>query len=338
MENRTTHFRLLMLLPVLFAFVAMSCSPEAVQPRGENAMEAGAFLDPDSNIHQPPDPKCGFDLWTPMIFNFSGQQISIGQAEIVNGLDKLHVIIFPISGLSVKEAALWRGEHSVFCGSNSSHYGTPKCDPPVDGAGVTDPQQFNWYSIFNPPLNPAGFQVDLDQLWEANSFIVWSLFVAVDANGNPIFNQTVWAKGKSLLTGGEKIDYIFAKCPWQTCEPWIDGNPPCGCVVPSLAPGDDLSDYDCTNGNGQQKVDVCHMPPGNPTNVQNICIATTALPAHVVDFKPASNPCLGHHSGCHIGPCDPCGPNSSETSREAAKEFYDEYGCTGSAYNGKGNK
>jgi hypothetical protein len=65
----------------------------------------------------------------------------------------------------------------------------------------------------------------------------------------------------------------------------------------------------CGNGNGSAKVWVCHVPPGNPSNVQDICISVNALPAHVERFRaPGSNPNQGHDSGCEIGRCgsNPC--------------------------------
>jgi hypothetical protein len=65
----------------------------------------------------------------------------------------------------------------------------------------------------------------------------------------------------------------------------------------------------CGNGNGSAKVWVCHVPPGNPSNVQEICISVNALPAHVARFRlPGSNPNQGHDSGCEIGRCgsNPC--------------------------------
>ena len=65
-----------------------------------------------------------------------------------------------------------------------------------------------------------------------------------------------------------------------------------------------------TNGNNpQHKVTVCHRPPGNPNNVQNICIDWSGVPAHVKRFRaPGSNPHQGHDSGCEIGTCggNPC--------------------------------
>ncbi len=326
------RYQLTLLVAVILGVIAVSCSPDSVQPKSEGSLEGGAFL-ADSNIHQPPDPKCGYDMFTPMVFNYFGQTITLGQVEIVNGTDYLYVIFYPISGLSVKEAAVWHGKHSVFCPSGNTD---PACKPPMDGMGNTDQTLFQNYEILSIPQNPYSIRIPLVDLWEANSFAVWTLLIAVDQNGNPIFNQTVWAKGKSLMNGGEQIDYILAICPFQTCEPWKDGNPKCkgACSVPVYGPGDDLSDYDCTTGKGEQKVTVCHMPPGNPTNVQQICIAVSALPAHIVDFKPATNPCMGHHSGCHLGPCNPCGPGSSGESRDAAKAYYDALGCTGSAYGG----
>jgi hypothetical protein len=68
----------------------------------------------------------------------------------------------------------------------------------------------------------------------------------------------------------------------------------------------------CSAGNSpQHKVRVCHRPPGNPTNVQNICIDWSGVPAHVAKYRPAgSNPNMGHDSGCMIGNdcnANPCG-------------------------------
>ena len=65
---------------------------------------------------------------------------------------------------------------------------------------------------------------------------------------------------------------------------------------------------DVSCGNNGKKVLVCHVPPGNPNNVQEICIAQQAVGAHI-------NPAYGH-SGCHVGPCDlidPCDPLKSKT-------------------------
>jgi hypothetical protein len=73
-----------------------------------------------------------------------------------------------------------------------------------------------------------------------------------------------------------------------------------------------LTDAKCGNSNGNNgvhKVWVCHVPPGNPANVQDICIDWSGVPAHVERFRsPSSNPNLGHDSGCEIGRCgsNPC--------------------------------
>ena len=69
-------------------------------------------------------------------------------------------------------------------------------------------------------------------------------------------------------------------------------------------------DASCGNGNGNNphhKVTVCHHPPGNPANVQNICIDWSGVPAHVARFRPAGSK-QGHDSGCEIGACgsNPC--------------------------------
>lgn len=68
---------------------------------------------------------------------------------------------------------------------------------------------------------------------------------------------------------------------------------------------------DASCGNNGKKVIVCHVPPGNPSNVQEICIAKQAVGAHI-------DPNYGH-SGCHVGPCnlvDPCNPFGSKSAAE----------------------
>ena len=69
-------------------------------------------------------------------------------------------------------------------------------------------------------------------------------------------------------------------------------------------------DASCRAGNSpQHKVWVCHIPPGNPNNPQDICIDWSGVPAHVARFRaPGANPNQGHNSGCEIGKCgsNPC--------------------------------
>lgn len=81
---------------------------------------------------------------------------------------------------------------------------------------------------------------------------------------------------------------------------------PVGIYVFRLA----ANDVQCFAGNSpHHKVKVCHLPPGNPANQQNICIDWSGVPAHVAAYRaPGSNPRQGHDSGCYIGECgyDPC--------------------------------
>ncbi len=61
-------------------------------------------------------------------------------------------------------------------------------------------------------------------------------------------------------------------------------------VQPTVPPIS-CSDFPC--GEGDNKVLLCHVPPGNPGNEQTICISQKAVPAH-----------LANHEGDHCGPCD----------------------------------
>lgn len=59
----------------------------------------------------------------------------------------------------------------------------------------------------------------------------------------------------------------------------------------------------------QHKVWVCHVPPGNPNNPQDICIDWDGVPSHVAKYRVAGvNYRQGHDSGCEIGHCggNPC--------------------------------
>lgn len=62
---------------------------------------------------------------------------------------------------------------------------------------------------------------------------------------------------------------------------------------------------DARCGNNGKKVVVCHVPPGNPGNAHEICIAPQAVGAHVDGSY--------GHSGCHVGPCDMVNPCDVES-------------------------
>jgi len=57
-----------------------------------------------------------------------------------------------------------------------------------------------------------------------------------------------------------------------------------------------LSAAVCSGSGNNVKFSICHIPPGNPTNPQNICIAANALNAHLIS---GSN----GHNNCYLGPC-----------------------------------
>ena len=58
-----------------------------------------------------------------------------------------------------------------------------------------------------------------------------------------------------------------------------------------ILPEDDCSSFTC--GQNNDKVLLCHAPPGDPGNAHTICISPAALPAH-----------LAEHPDDHCGPCE----------------------------------
>lgn len=178
---------------------------------------------------------------------------------------------------------------------------------PVDGKGGIDEANYPTQESYAIPGNLGSVALPLTNVTRcpsASSFSAVLQILELDWLGQPFNETTVTVQGQSLGNDGvQAIAWCASICPSQ----------PPACVIPTPGPGDDISEYYCgnSNGNSEQKVTVCHLPPGNPGNAQEICIGVSALPAHVIDFKPANDPCMGHHSGCHIGPCDPCGPGTS---------------------------
>ncbi len=69
----------------------------------------------------------------------------------------------------------------------------------------------------------------------------------------------------------------------------------------------------CGQGGGI-KFNVCHVPPGNPSNSHGICVSVNALSAHLTS---GSN----GHQNCYLGDCDQlCFNTTSQTSRGGATE------------------
>ncbi len=76
------------------------------------------------------------------------------------------------------------------------------------------------------------------------------------------------------------------------------------CVLDIRVPG--------SNGNNK-KVYVCHLPPGNPANVQNICISVNAVPAHVP-----------LHGGDRLGNCNQvCNSGPGKTDETTPELLFD---------------
>lgn len=57
-----------------------------------------------------------------------------------------------------------------------------------------------------------------------------------------------------------------------------------------------LSAAVCSGNGNNVKFSVCHIPPGNPANPQNICISSNALSAHLSGGG-------NGHNNCYLGPC-----------------------------------
>lgn len=86
-----------------------------------------------------------------------------------------------------------------------------------------------------------------------------------------------------------------------------------GCASSASDPGSQIqiNTVDVRCGNNNSKVIICHVPPGNSGNPQTLCIAPSAVPAH-----------LNEHDEDCLGPCPGSRFNNSE---EAMNETFAVY-------------
>jgi len=52
-----------------------------------------------------------------------------------------------------------------------------------------------------------------------------------------------------------------------------------------------------TAGAGEDKVTICHIPPGNPENAHTIVVGASAVPAHVENHGDSVGECSGGGGG-----------------------------------------
>ncbi|MCB9231917.1 MAG: hypothetical protein H6581_09655 [Bacteroidia bacterium] len=298
--------RLVFLVVVAIATIALGCKPDKVSPK--NGPDMGAFNATEygsgtSGAHEAPEPGCSNAMTGTLVLDYLGNAYPVTGATYILVNDETHFYA------EIKAVAGWGFSEVAFDAM------TEGVDPPKDINGMTDMAGFTSYTQLSPNVSWYGWKVPMEEFQQLMNVAVAARLVN---STNPAQNFVVWLNGAHVPnSGGFTIDYQLSmvNC-MNACEPWIDAtvNPcvsaPPACQIPSVAPGADLSEYACGNPNAG-KVTVCHFPPGNPENMQEICISTNALPAHIIDFKPANDPCMGHHSGCHLGSCDPCGPGSS---------------------------
>lgn len=109
--------------------------------------------------------------------------------------------------------------------------------------------------------------------------------------------------------GGETTASIQVTQPGTYCVTAFDAS---GC--PSDSPAcTTVSTANVQCGQNGQKVILCHVPPGNPGNPQTLCIAPSAVPAH-----------LANHPGDCLGPCSLYYPRlgSGEMEEDMDYSFY----------------
>jgi hypothetical protein len=105
----------------------------------------------------------------------------------------------------------------------------------------------------------------------------------------------VWSNGATTAS--------ITVCPGTTTDYSVTATDSNGCVEVSAAVHVIVVDVHC--GNNGNKVTICHIPPGNPSNSQTLCVSASAVPAHLGhgDFlgscSEGANPCSSGFQSFH---------------------------------------
>ncbi len=100
-----------------------------------------------------------------------------------------------------------------------------------------------------------------------------------------------WSGGPSFFQVDDATCSNLAVQPGQTTSYTVTVTDANGCTST-----DDVTVnfFDVSCGKNGNKVSVCHVPPGNPSNPQQICISPNAVPAHLAQVSfigPCGNTC-----------------------------------------------
>ncbi len=149
--------------------------------------------------------------------------------------------------------------------------------------------------------------IDLDPLFVESGF--W------DDDGTPgILEDDFWVEGDDrLLPGSPCIDAADNTAVPADIVTDLDGNPrfvddpatPDTGNPDGINPIVDMGAYEfnCVDDDGDGRVTICHIPPGNPSNARTMAVNVRALPAH-----------LAHGDSC--GPCEDDGDSTKEIASE----------------------
>jgi hypothetical protein len=109
----------------------------------------------------------------------------------------------------------------------------------------------------------------------------------------------IWSSAGNVLSMSENLN----DCPSASTDYMLQVQDQNGCTATDMV-SVCVIDVTCFAGNsGNQKVEMCQVPPGNPANAHTICVDESAVPAHLA-------------IGCTLGACD-----ESDDCDLAAKAF-----------------
>ncbi len=223
---------------------------------------------------------------------------------------------------------------SSCCGANINGtfdgFNTFNFAPPVAGEDVLHVGGQDLTIIFDQPVGSIVFYLREDGGIASFDFILTPIVISGGGNlnivGTRIFPNTSGGAVRFDNVNSRTITGVHGALDGMNLAFYVESVTP-GPTIPAVCPGDDCADFPC--GEKGNKVQVCHVPPGNSANQHTICISPNAVSAHLAhgDF---CGPCTGFSN--KMGTTNDTPPDEYEVEKSSLMPITTSYGSEWKIY------
>lgn len=181
------------------------------------------------------------------------------------------------------------------CGASTTGgyfgFNTANFSPPVPGEDALHIGGDDYTILFERPVSSIVFYLRENSGTSSVDFGLTPTVISGAPNltivGTRIYPNTIGGAVRFDNVNSRTMTGIAGDYDGMNIAFYVEALSPGPAIAP-LCPSDLCVDFPC--GNDGQKVQMCHIPSGNPNNAHEICISPSAVPAH-----------LAH--GDYCGPC-----------------------------------